>query len=124
MSMTARQIRDARGKLGTLWGKGRPLYASELARSLRLGGRDPGATVLDWERGKTTVSGPVSALVTLYLAGVMPPDGIPVGGHRGEGTPSMDTEADPRRGNGPPSQGTGSPVSGHRAGPRQGTRKR
>lgn len=80
MTMTPRQIRAARAKLGELWNKGRPLYASELARSLRLGGRDPGATVLDWESEKTKVSGPVSALLTLYLAGVLPPDGIPEGG--------------------------------------------
>lgn len=126
MTMSAKEIRAARARLGELWGKGRPLYASELARSLRLGGRDPGATVLAWERGKTTVTGPVSALVTLYLSGVKPPDGIPVGGPPSGDTepPSMDTETGPRRGNGPPSQGTGRPVSGHRAGPRQGTGRR
>jgi hypothetical protein len=80
MTMTRKQIRDARARLGELWGKGRPLYASELARSLRLGGRDPGNTVLTWESGKHPVSGPVSALVSLYLTGVEPPDGIPEGG--------------------------------------------
>lgn len=114
MTMSARQIRAARGKLGELWGKGRPLYASELARSLRLGGRDPGATVLDWEREKTTVSGPVSALVELYLAGVQPPDGIPKGG-----PPSGDREPDSLSGH-----RDRTPVSGHRAGPRQGTGRR
>jgi hypothetical protein len=36
--------------------------------------------VISWQRGKTTVTGPVSALITLYLEGVKPPDGIPEGG--------------------------------------------
>lgn len=80
MYMKPKQVRDARAKLGTLWGKGRPLYASELARACRLSGRDPGNTVLSWESGKHEVSGPVSCLIELYLAGTLPPDGIPVGG--------------------------------------------
>ena len=77
--MTGEQVRDARAKLGELWKKGRPLYASELARALRMGGRDPGLSILHWERGKP-VTGPVSALIEVYLKGVKPPDGIPEGG--------------------------------------------
>lgn len=80
--MTPSQVRSARGTLGTLWQKNRPLFASELARALRLSGRDPGATVLAWEKGKASVSGPVSCLIELYLAGTNPPDGIPSGGNR------------------------------------------
>jgi hypothetical protein len=78
--MTPQEVSDARTRLGELWHKGRPLFASELARALRLAGRDPGINVISWQRGKTTVTGPVSALITLYLKGVKPPDGIPEGG--------------------------------------------
>lgn len=75
--MTGEDLRDARGKLGTLWGKGRPLHASELGRALRLGGRDPGESIRDYERGKTSISGPMSVAVEMFLAGVLPPDGVP-----------------------------------------------
>jgi hypothetical protein len=70
--MTGREIRSARAKLGKLWGLDRPLHASELARALRLKGRDPGATVLSWESG-TPVSGPVSVAIEMMLAGAAPP---------------------------------------------------
>jgi hypothetical protein len=70
--MTGHDIRAARGTLGELWGLGRPLYASELARALRLRGRDPGATVLAWEAG-TPISGPVSVAIEMMLAGARPP---------------------------------------------------
>lgn len=70
--MTGREIRNARSKLGKLWGLDRPLHASELARALRLQGRDPGATVLAWEAG-TPVSGPVSVAIEMMLAGAVPP---------------------------------------------------
>lgn len=70
--MTGREIRNARAKLGKLWGLNRPLHASELARALRLQGRDPGATVLAWEAG-TPVSGPVSVAIEMMLAGAKPP---------------------------------------------------
>jgi hypothetical protein len=80
MNMKPEQIRAARSRLGELWGKRRPLYASELARALRLAGNDPGKSILDMERGNANISGPVSALLELYLSGVDPPDGIPQGG--------------------------------------------
>lgn len=70
-------IRDAREQLGRSWGKGRPLTYLELGVSLRLVAGDPNAAVRDIERGKTTLTGPVSALLELYLSGVLPPDGIP-----------------------------------------------
>lgn len=75
--MTGDELRDARRSLGDLWGLGRPLHASELGRALRLGGRDPGESVRDYERGKTKVSGPMSVAVEMMLAGSLPPDGIP-----------------------------------------------
>ncbi len=71
--MTPAQIRRARATLGQLWGMDRPLRASEFGRVLRLQGRVPGATVLDWERGKAPISGPVSVAVEMMLAGARPP---------------------------------------------------
>lgn len=75
--MTPQDLTEARRTLGELWGLGRPLFASELARALRLGGRDPGETIRDYERGKTRISGPVSVAVEMMLAGAAPPDGTP-----------------------------------------------
>jgi len=75
--MTPAQLYAARATLGQLWNKGRPLHASELGRALRLGGRDPGASIRDYERGKTPISGPLSVAVQMMLGGSLPPDGIP-----------------------------------------------
>ena len=75
--MTGDELRDARGALGEAWGKGRPLHASEMGRALRLGGREPGESIRDYERGKTKISGPMSVAVELMLKGALPPDGIP-----------------------------------------------
>lgn len=75
--MTGDELHASRATLGKLWGKDRPLHASELGRALRLGGRDPGASIRDYERGKTTISGPLSVAVEMMLAGALPPDGIP-----------------------------------------------
>lgn len=74
--MNGEEMRDARGKLGRMWGFGRPLHMSEMARACRLGGRRPSDVVRDYERGKTTISGPLSALIECYLDGGMPPDGL------------------------------------------------
>lgn len=71
--MTGDELRDARARLGDMWGLGRPLRLAEMGRALRLQGRDPGATVRDWER-RGEVSGPVSVAVDLMLAGACPPD--------------------------------------------------
>ena len=75
--MTGDDIYKARATLGELWGKGRPLHASELGRACGLGGRDPGESIRDYERGKTAISGPLARLVRLYLKGVLPEEGVP-----------------------------------------------
>jgi len=72
--VTGNEVREARGKLGDLWNLGRPLRMSELGRALRLSRRDVGATVRDWERGHTDISGPVSVAIEMMLAGAIPPD--------------------------------------------------
>lgn len=77
--MTGDDIREARATLGKLWkltdtqGEQRPLHTAELARLLRLGGRDPGRSVIDWEKGKTKITGPVSVAIEMMLAGHEPP---------------------------------------------------
>lgn len=75
--MTPDELRDARAALGALWGLGRPLHASELGRVLRLGGKEPGESIRDYERGKTRISGPMSVAVEMMLRGALPPDGLP-----------------------------------------------
>lgn len=75
--MTPDELTAARRTLGELWGYGRPLHASELGRALRLGGRDPGESIRDYERGKTTISGPISVAIEMMLKGALPPDGLP-----------------------------------------------
>lgn len=75
--MSPEDLHKARQTLGLLWGLGRPLHASELGRALRLGGRDPGESIRDYERGKTKISGPMSVAVEMMLRGALPPDGIP-----------------------------------------------
>lgn len=75
--MTGTELHAARATLGELWGKGRPLHMSELGRALRLAGRDPGASIRDYERGTTKISGPMSVAVELFLRGCLPPDGVP-----------------------------------------------
>jgi hypothetical protein len=75
--MTGPELYKARATLGELWGKGRPLHMSELGRALRLGGRDPGASIRDYERGTTKISGPLSVAIEMMLRGALPPDGIP-----------------------------------------------
>lgn len=74
--MTPETLREARATLGNLWGLGRPLKMAELGRALRLGGRDPGESINDYERGKTRISGPLAVAVEMMLAGALPPDGL------------------------------------------------
>lgn len=76
--MTGEEMRDARGELGRRWGFGRPLKMSEMERACRLRPQTPGVAVRDYERGKTVISGPLSALIDCYLAGALPPDGLDV----------------------------------------------
>jgi len=75
--MTGDELHDARGRLGDLWYLGRPVSMAEMGRALRLGGRDPGESIRDYERGTTRISGPVSVAVEMMLMGMLPPDGIP-----------------------------------------------
>lgn len=75
--MTPESLYNARRTLGSMWGLGRPLKASELGRALRLGGRDPGESIRDYERGKTRISGPMSVAVEMMLAGAKPPEALP-----------------------------------------------
>lgn len=70
--MTGDELRAARATLGSMWGLERPLHMAELGRALRLMGRDPGASVRDWERGHTPISGPVSVAVEAMLSGFRP----------------------------------------------------
>jgi hypothetical protein len=74
--MTGAEMREARAALGRLWGFGRPLHMTEMGRACRLGGADPGQSIRDYERGTTRISGPLSALIELYLLGTLPPDGL------------------------------------------------
>ncbi len=80
--MKPEDLTRARYELGEAWGLGRPLQLAELARALRVGGKSPRATVRDYERGKTAISGPVSAIVDMLLDGAIPADGFPAA--RGE----------------------------------------
>lgn len=73
--MTGNDLRNARAALGDMWGLERPLHMSELARALRLQGRDPGATIRDWER-RGGPTGPASVAIEMMLAGATPPDAI------------------------------------------------
>jgi hypothetical protein len=75
--MTPDEMRDARGKLGVFWGKNRPISKAALGRALGLGGRDPGQSIHDYERGNTRISGPIARLIRIYLRGVLPEDGVP-----------------------------------------------
>jgi hypothetical protein len=70
--MTGEEFKTARGELGHKWGLGRPLTLTEFGRVLRLGGVRPDQSVRDYERGKTAVSGPLSLLIELMLAGAQP----------------------------------------------------
>lgn len=74
--MNGTELRAARETLGRLWGLGRPLKMSELGRALRLGGRDPGESIRDYERGKTSIGGPISVAVEMMLDGAMPRGGL------------------------------------------------
>lgn len=74
--MTGEEIKNARRLLGDMWGVGRPLALSELARALRLRGEKPGEAVRKWENGHTEISGPASACIAMMLKGAMPADGL------------------------------------------------
>ncbi len=70
--MTGEELRHARARLGALWRLGRPVALTELGRILGLEGRDQGATVRDWERGKSPIRGPTALAVRAMLDGWRP----------------------------------------------------
>lgn len=91
--LTAAEIRDARRTLGIRWGLNVPLSMSQMARLVRLGGKNGSDTVRKWEEGRSDrpVSGPVSLAVELMLDGAEPADlqeilrmpaERPAGGHK------------------------------------------
>jgi len=74
--VTPAELHTARSTLGLMWGLGRRLKASELGRALGLTGRDPGQSIINYERGKTPIRGSTLRLIRVYLNGTLPPDGI------------------------------------------------
>lgn len=70
--MNGNDLKAARETLGLRWA-GRRLASAELGRALRLQGKRPGDTVIEWERGSGP-SGPASVAIEMMLAGAAPPD--------------------------------------------------
>ncbi|MGE5500705.1 MAG: hypothetical protein ACM3W4_02130 [Ignavibacteriales bacterium] len=75
--MSPDDLKRARSALGELWGKDRALTCAELGRALRMGPKDPGQSIRDYEAGKPRIPGPVCVAVEMMLRGALPPDGIP-----------------------------------------------
>lgn len=74
LPMTAAGLSAARRILGERWGLGGAMSAADFGRLLGFSGRDPGLTVLDYEKGKRPVTGPVALAVQLMLDGARPAD--------------------------------------------------
>lgn len=74
--MTPSDLKAARADLGAAWGFGRPLHRSELGRACGLGPVDPGQMIRRYEDGRAAVPKTLEILITLYLRGIMPPDGL------------------------------------------------
>jgi hypothetical protein len=72
--MTGEDLRAARATLGQLWGLGRPVSMAEMGRVVGLGGRDPGESIRDYERGKTMISNPLALALAALLDGWRPAD--------------------------------------------------
>lgn len=71
--MTGDDVNKARLALGQLWGLGRKASAAELGRVLGLRGRDPGETVIGWEKKPADpVTGPVALAIAALLDGWRP----------------------------------------------------
>lgn len=70
--MTPADITAARAALGPMWGKSRPLLASELGRALGMTGRDTGRSILQWERGEATPHPAAIIAIRAMLAGYRP----------------------------------------------------
>ena len=77
--MTGDDVKAARVRLGEIWGVGRPLSPIELARALGLSPTNGNDHVLNMEKGKSKVSGPIELLIEFYLSEkVFPPDRIEI----------------------------------------------
>jgi hypothetical protein len=76
--MTPDELRAARATLGQMWGLGRPLRLTEMARALQLAPESGDDTIRKAERpdgrGPT---GPVAVAVSAMLAGYRPPHTLP-----------------------------------------------
>lgn len=71
--MTPEEARAAREKLGEMWGVGRGLTPIEMARALGLSPTNGNDHILNMERGKSKVSGPIDLLIRHYLSGRIVP---------------------------------------------------
>lgn len=67
--MTGAEVRAARATLGQMWGLEYPLPAATLGRLLGLKGRDPGKTILEWEKERPPITGPAATAITAMLEG-------------------------------------------------------
>ena len=72
--MTPDEFADARSALAERWGLDSPLTPDEMGRCLKLRGRDPGQSVLDYERGKTGITGPIEVAIAGLMAMDEPPE--------------------------------------------------
>jgi len=98
--MQPEEVRAARERLGELWGIGRDLTPIELARSLGLSPTNGNDHVLNMERGKSKVSGPIEILIGLYLKGAVPPDDVEI--FKARGRRRIDPETGEFAASGPP----------------------
>jgi hypothetical protein len=76
VTMSGKQVREARTTLGMMWKLGRPLGPRELGKALGLAPQNAGATILAWEREAKPVSGPAAVAIAAMLAGYRPPHTI------------------------------------------------
>lgn len=72
--MSPAEFRAARATLAERWGLDSPLTVDEMGRCLKLKGTDPGASVRDYERGKTTITGPIEVAIAGLMALDEPPE--------------------------------------------------
>jgi len=72
--MTPDELRDVRTTLSKRWGLDSPLSLAEMAACLKLRGKFPGASMRDYERGKTAITGPLEVAVLGLLAMDEPPE--------------------------------------------------
>ena len=72
MALAEPDLSTARERLGKMWGLGRPLKLVELARLLRMHGRNAARKVKAWESGEAKITGPASVAIEAMLAGWKP----------------------------------------------------